>query len=334
MRRIGVSFFSYASKLVIIGISLLVTLITRAQVPATTVLVPQCAQPPQQVDHATFTTAQLARYGLPQRRSGESLAHWQQVVRAAKNRVCQGQLGKLTHHPLVSPRATTTATVSDEEYTNWAGNIANAYGYTEAVGEWTVPCLSLLLHDDGASAWVGLGGSRIDGGGNLVQAGTSSLEYSDFPGHWYATYAAWIEDYPNDPTDVIAFSVNCGATMYADVWQDYTNGNPVRANMFISDWSSGQYWSAYNTQALANASTAEWIVERGNANSGNLANFHSVHFTGCYAVRYGTTNSPINLPHNYSTMIWNGDTLARVGPLYGDQNDSWANFTVNWVASH
>ena len=331
------SFISYLAKIVVVGISLLFPLIPRSLLPAASVTVSQCAQPPQHVDHASFTATQLAQYGLPQRHSGESQAHWQQVVRAAKTRICQGKPGTRSHQPLLPPHPSITATastVSDEEYTNWAGNIANEYDYTEAVGEWTVPCLTLLLHDDGASAWVGLGGSRNDGGGNLVQAGSSSLEFSNFPGHWYAEYYAWIEDYPNDPTDIIAFSVNCGATMYADVWQDYTKGTPVQANMFISDWTSGQYWGAYNTQAFANDSTAEWIVERGNGNSGNLADFHTAQFTGCYAVRYGNTLSPINLPHNYTTMIWNGHTLARVGPLYPDHGDSWANFAVNWVASH
>src|SRR5690242_13307259 len=46
---------------------------------------PVCTQPPSNVDHSTFTPAQLDLYGLPHRAQDQSLAEWQQIVRAAKH---------------------------------------------------------------------------------------------------------------------------------------------------------------------------------------------------------------------------------------------------------
>lgn len=175
---------------------------------------------------------------------------------------------------------------------------------------------TLLLHNGTALEWAGIGGDGNDGNGNgyLIQSGTVVQEYSDFPGHWVLRYYAWIEDYPWNPSVIEKFSVNCTDTMYAVDWQDYSNGQPTAANMYIEDVSSGQYAQSTNTKAFSNGSTAEWILERGVdqwPSPQDLADFHYLNFTDCYAFRNGSGASPMNLPYNYSVMWWHVKDLVH-----------------------
>jgi Peptidase A4 family len=229
-----------------------------------------------------------------------------------------------------------TVATSEEASQNWAGNVATGWNYGEAVGQWNVPCLSPIGVNGYSNAWVGLGGDGYDGGGNLIQAGTESDE-SVSSGKSTLSYYAWVEDYPNDPTEIYAFSVNCGDTMYADIWQDYTNGNPTKANMYIADWSKGIYWNAWNTSTFSNGSTAEWIVERPWLQYWpNLANFNWVTFSSCYAVQ---NNNPVmlqDLPHNYSTIRSVTDAnrvMASPGPIGVDGNDYGSHFDTRYLTN-
>ena len=129
--------------------------------------------------------------------------------------------------------------------------------------------------------------------------------------------------------------------MYADDWQDYSGGKPTAAHMYVEDVTSGQYAESTNTSHFSNGSTAEWILERGTQEAGWpspywLADFHTVNFTNCYAVRNGLNYSPINLPHNYSNMYWNntGYDLDTVGPLSPDNGGPGASFQITWHYSH
>ena len=257
-------------------------------------------------------------------------------MRAAKYRVCTGTATNIRHAPPARQKVTSAATYN-EQSSVWAGNIAYGYGYTTAIQRWKQPCLTLLLHDGVALMWTGLGGDGNDGGGNLIQSGTVAQEYQDGIGRWVAQYYAFIEDYPWNPTVINKFGVNCNDTMYASDYQVYSGGNPVEAHMYINDVTTGQYAHSINTNAFSNGSTAEWIVERASTTYGwgnnNLAKFGSVTFTHCEAVRNGSYYSPINLPHNYSTMVYNNHDLVSVGPLYADGSDSGAHFTMTWLHS-
>jgi len=123
--------------------------------PASTLTDPNCVQPPTTVDHATFTDAQVKLYGLPHRAKGESLAHWQRVVRAAKHRVCTGTATNISTTINNSMRKPGTI---DEASSYWAGYIAINSGYSEAFGQWNVPaqlCFStteLLLNGQVSAA--------------------------------------------------------------------------------------------------------------------------------------------------------------------------------------
>lgn len=288
-----------------------------------------CVQPPNNVDPATFTDAQLDMYGLPHWRPGKSLSQWQWVVRAAKHRECSTRPMPTSSYWSPSPVTATSVEASK----NWAGNIGINYGYQEAIGYWNVPCLQLLLKTGYSVAWVGLGGDGNDGGGNLLQAGSSSYEYKDFTGRWVAGYNMWYEDFPTQGGTQGNFGVSCGDSMYADIWQYSDSG--AAANMFVEDLSTGEYLSSTNTH-LTNHSTAEWIVERPGICSScalpGLADFRWVAFTDCYALWNGSYTSLISLPHNFSRMRSNnGSTiLASPGTIYADSGDSGAHFNVNW----
>jgi hypothetical protein len=69
--------------------------------PGTVVHAASCEQaPPQSAkDQATYSAADLARYGLPPRTPGEPFDKWAKIVRNAGQRVCDYTIGA----PLVNP---------------------------------------------------------------------------------------------------------------------------------------------------------------------------------------------------------------------------------------
>ncbi len=277
-----------------------------------------CLQPPNNVDHATFTAAQLALYGLPQRAPGEPLSHWQEVVRAAQHHFCTGTP---TNHYSHGYRAATFAS-GREDGPNWAGYAAINWGYSEVEAYWNVPCLTLQLKDGDSLAWIGLGGDASDGGGPLAQTGTGQDEYQDIFRRWVANYYAWYEDVPGQPLQR-AFGVNCGDSIYARVSQT-VNG----ALMYLSDNTNHNYLSQVNSQ-ISNGSTAEWIVERPTVGSqySALSDFNYVNFTSGYATQWGYYYNLYFLPSNQIYM-WNNimsQILADAGGLGGN-----GDFTVNW----
>ena len=103
--------------------------------------------------------------------------------------------------------------------------------------------------------------------------------------------------------------------------------------MVLTDGTNGHYLSHY-VSPPSNGSTAEWIVERptpqGSSSNPGLADFRSVAFTVCNALRNGSNVSLINLPNNQITMFSNdgGHVLALPGGLTPD--GVGADFTVYW----
>ena len=282
-----------------------------------------CVQPPTNVDHASFTDAQLDQYGLPHRSANQSLDNWQQVVRDAKVRVCTTTTTNQYHHP----GGTTQYAAASSP--NWSGYESYGYGYSNVVGQWNVPCLTLRLTWGVAGQWVGIGGDGNNGGGNLIQAGTETDEDSNFPGHWYQSSYAWYEDFPSQGIQSV-FGVNCGDTIYSDIWQDSS------AHFYVSDWTSGQYFNKSSSSNLANGSTAEWIVERtGSSTTSTLSDFRYVNFTQCFSIRYGSATSIANSPYFNINMVGkSGSTDASPGSLGNDSSDIGNNFTDSWHAGN
>jgi hypothetical protein len=246
------------------------------------------------------------------------------TIRAAKTRICTGKSLPVSNHPQKGNRLL-TATI-DEGSNNWAGYIAINGGYQEAFGFWNVPCLTLLLKTGYSNAWIGLGGDGLDGGGNLLQAGSESDEYQDGFGRFVTQYYAWYEDLPSQRTEQFAFSVNCGDQMYSDIYQ---YSSPI--HMVIEDTTTGAYADKTNTN-FSNGSTAEWIVERPTVSGAfpGLADFNYVAFQGCKAAKNSAYVSLIDLPHNYSNMYSNNNTTVLASPGALSVGSNGTNFNVNW----
>lgn len=146
--------------------------------PGTVYTIPNCVQPPNAVDHATFTDAQLVTYGMPTRKSFPSTAVFAQTVRAMKHQDCQYTVGSAAERfgevQVNNP--------------NWAGYDEYAGNWTASLVEWYLSgiavCNSSLAGK--AANWGGIGGVGSD---YLVQSGT--VAWCDDPisgnsnGVWY-----------------------------------------------------------------------------------------------------------------------------------------------------
>src|SRR5690348_10482559 len=90
------SMFSLGRSAKVVAATIALTAIISAQLitmpvaSAQGVTIASSPQPPNNVDHAAFSAAELDLYGLPPYRPGQSLSQWQQVVRAAKTHICTG----------------------------------------------------------------------------------------------------------------------------------------------------------------------------------------------------------------------------------------------------
>ncbi|HEV8192239.1 MAG TPA: hypothetical protein VGP82_12280, partial [Ktedonobacterales bacterium] len=137
-----------------------------APAPGTRIQQGACEPPPPQSvkDRATYSAAELARYGLPPRTAAEPFEKWARIVRAVKTRGCG------------SSDTSSISRTQQIRHSEWAGNYANqpAPGkfYIEADTDFSIPSISAapadLTNKDDFSAWVGLGGAYIDGSKNVV----------------------------------------------------------------------------------------------------------------------------------------------------------------------
>ena len=277
-----------------------------------------CMSPPSDVDHASFTNAELDLYGLPHRRSDQSLADWQHLVRDAKTRFCTPTLTTHSHYSKVGIESATNTTPY------WSGYQTTGYGYSDVIGQWNVPCLTLKLTWGVASQWVGIG--QGFGSDNLIQDGSETDEDSDFPGHWYQFSYAWYEDYPHQLVQQL-FLVACGDTIYSSVYQDSSG-----IHYYLNDRSSGEYFAPPPVNNfLANGSTAEWIVERTQTSISTLADFNYVVFSQCVTIRNGYAYNINSLPNTIVNMVGSSNQIdAYPGSLGTDNNDIGNNFTDYW----
>jgi len=292
--------------------------------PGTLIRAASCEQAPPQAqrDRASYTPAELARYGLPTQSSGESFAHWAAVVRGAKHRICDRT-------------ATAIRDTADQRSNIWDGNIADGDGqtYTSIDMDFTVPCLSPGYSGSQVSNWVGLGGFGSKGVNNLVQTGTAGQETYVANFGWVYSYSAFVENTgdASNPNRNDVFPVNCGDQMYVQV----KNGNC----MFVDRLADGtNSYQCYGPSAYLG--TAEAITERPSLCTGNqcsplaLANFGAVTFHGVGIVHNGHYYAMNQLTHDYSNMYSTDRShlLATVGPIQNDPGDPpYDKWTMNYV---
>jgi hypothetical protein len=300
----------------------------------------RCDQaPPQSVkDRATYSPAELARYGLPPRSPGEPFAKWAKIVRTATTRYCDYTIG-------------TGPAFSEFKSDIWAGNVddqsSGAVKYTETDMDYIMPGTGTAANAL-YGAWIGLGGGEnayYTGSRVLVQTGTyawtDSSGVSHFNAFWENTGAS------NSGANVFTgFTVRPNTKYYVKVW----NGTCT----YIQNVSTGA--NAGNGCAggvNADGQTAEAIVERSYAYGAKyLADFGSVTFDGVGVTGNGTYKGIGKFGHYYAQIYQcrlnslgdchrNPDgslyspleLLASVGPISDDLNDYpyyGVKYTVTW----
>ena len=187
-----------------------------------------------------------------------------------------------------TPPTSTTSTTSGIVTTtssNWSGyavetnlNSPQSNSVTAVSGSWTVP--SVTGSGTAYSAvWVGIDGYNSS---SVEQIGT---EQDVVQGQ--AEYSVWYEMYPLGSVTITNINVAPGNKMTASVVYSSTTG---KYQLAITDTTTNQTFSIAES-ALAQRSSAEWIVEAPSSNQGvlQLANFGSVTFTNATATIDGVT---------------------------------------------
>jgi hypothetical protein len=190
---------------------------------------------------------------------------------------------------------------------NWSGYEARgAKGAYDAVqGEWNVP--AIVIGEPGnvtySAFWVGLDG---DGTKDLIQAGTEQ-NYTEIGSLSYASYYAWTELLPNQPTEQeVSLPVNPGDDIF--VWVQAPAGLP-NGCFFL--------WNKTQAQAIGpctplngtqvGGSEAEWIMERPSV-GGTYAELSAYLFaamTNAYA--WSTTVIPSGTAATLQIIMYNQD---------------------------
>ncbi len=210
-----------------------------------------CINLPRNFDPLKASNAEIAQYGFPRRPTDNThLTKGVYLIQHAKQRVCTSHSTGITHQ-LIS----TISNTSEENSSNWSGNIAIGYHYEAVDSYFYVPCVASSPTNAYSSHWVGLGGDGNDGGGNLIQ---DSIE-ANTNSNGSHSYYAWYEIYPYESEQWL-YNVNCGDTMYFYADSNYTLGNG--AYMLVEDITSGVYTGTGIPGETSNGSTAEWISER------------------------------------------------------------------------
>lgn len=236
---------------------------------------------------------------------------------------------------------------------NWSGLEARGpkRSYMAVTSEWAVPPIPLgeLGHTTYSAFWIGLDGDGIPSslgpaaGKDLVQAGTEQ-DYTDIGGYSFASYYAWTEIVPNQPTEQeLGLSINPGDEIQVEVWiGDSASGPPDQNGGYgkfrITNFTQGQ--TSLTDTALDGTpfegSEAEWIMERPclglcNTSTPKLADLSAYLVTSMsYASVLRTTGTWVNSGKaaNLQITMYNGkDQLsAPVSVPPSSMIFSWYNF--------
>jgi hypothetical protein len=201
--------------------------------PGTVYTVANCVQPPNNVDHATFTDAQLTTYGMPTRKAFPSTAVFAKTVRAMKHRDCQYTVGSAAEGfgEVQKPNP------------NWAGFDEYAGNWSRVLAEWwlsSIPvtdCNNSTLRGRAAN-WGGIGGV---GSTYLVQSGT--VAWCDDPNSGNSNaiwYQMWVENRGDGNRSGPEYASSRPST--GDLMESIIGNGSSCAYMAINDVTSGVYF--------------------------------------------------------------------------------------------
>jgi hypothetical protein len=199
---------------------------------------------------------------------------------------------------------------------NWSGYElqGKADSYVWVNGEWNVP--SITIGESGnitySSMWVGLDGN---GTSDLVQAGTEQ-DYVDIALFQFASYSAWTELLPNQPTSQgVSLSINPGDDIDVGVWVGDSNT--------ITDFHGGYGWFYLQNKTQGQAvristplsgthfggSEAEWVLERPTVSGSyaELSCYIIAIMTNAYASPVVGPTIPANPASNLQLIMYNRD---------------------------
>lgn len=199
--------------------------------------------------------------------------------------------------------------------TNWAGYADTASsGVTYVSGSWTVPALTCPNHGTTYVAiWVGIDGYTS---GTVEQTGVLGE-----CNHGTPTYSAWYEFYPNPMVTISSLNVVPGSLVVASV--SLSGSNSFVASITVGTQST--YQTAPTTVTGAQASSAEWVVERPalctalTCRLTTLADFGVTSFMSSSTTIGGTTHSISGFSDVAITMVGgnSGPVLAEPTSLSG-----------------
>ncbi len=246
---------------------------------------------------------------------------------------------------------------STEQQSTWSGyefyNTSTPLVNT-AVMLWQVPYVSQSPQQSCTnelcvlSAWVGISASA-GGGGGLVQTGTDSI--LNCASGCQHTYEAWLEDYPNFPTDN-CFSPNQSDQIYADVYiYPDSNGNLI-PYAYIADNTIGK--NCETSYSAESTYYGQFMVERPCYPSGcpaGLPEFNTLTIQGeifygspCTDPYYCPPGEGIYIPYNAGMYneyeMVNGGTLnialstvTQGSQVPGGGGAYYGQFTETWKSS-
>ena len=172
-----------------------------------------------------------------------------------------------------------------DESSNWSGYdaVAPSGSFTDVAATWVIPSVAGSPDSTYSSYWVGFDGvsdSTVEQCGVSAQVSASGA----------ASYNAWYEFAPAAEVEV-SLAVHAGDTIYADATYEGLVSGKYDYDFYIDDETTGlSFDKVETTKKNDSRSSAEWIAEApslGNSVT-DLADFHSVTFTGAVATLNGT----------------------------------------------
>jgi hypothetical protein len=256
-------------------------------------LAEQLPAPPVNFNPLVATSAELLKYGFPDRPTDErELSTWENAMAHAKYYVKPDQKPSTAVHGLVG-------TVYS---TNWAGyvvnctdNIRNGYTpkYTVVHGFWTQPTYSGSADP---SFWMGIGGWV--GSSCVVQAGADSNALA-IGGS--SRYEFWVEDYPLGTIWQAQPAVSGGNQLYVSVVY-----NGATSMAFLENATTGQYTSVVFNTPYYDGKSADYIYEAVGVPTLPYGSWGSTQFlqcTLCWKDSSGASGAGYFTNYNYTKVI-------------------------------
>lgn len=209
---------------------------------------------------------------------------------------------------------------------NWAGYAALNDQYTGISAEWIVPSSTQtgdVISAD--AAWVGIGGIADN---NLIQAGTQAIIHNG-----KTQYIAWYELLP-DTQRTAPLAVNAGDYIFASVSEQ----SPDHWHIAITNLTTKQTFQAHIPYHSSHSS-AEWIVERPLAMTGDATGYLPLSNFGTVMFRNTTVATANGRMENVSTsgaeqLIMNNSAAALSSDmqiLAAPQSKNDNAFTVSYL---